>query len=408
MRNTVLLVVLAGMAGCADASPAPQWTTSTRTSGDTTIVRTSRVRDSDAAMDVREGLRIGAADNAEEYLFGEVTRIAPGPDGSVYVWDEQANVLRLYDSGGRHVRTIGRPGRGPGEYGGSNGLAAMREYVALWDADNGRVNVYDTSGIFINSWPVPRNVGYIDGGLVFDTTGNLYVRQPLGDGDGYLRVRVEDGAVLDTLRFPQLGPPTPQLRAIGTAPGIRTMRQVPVPFFPGPMIRLSPAGDVVSGTGKAYAVTRFHPDGTLLRIERDVEPVPVAEGERRALEDAITSQMRKLDPAWRWDVARIPQSRPFFIDLVVASDGAVWVRRSLPPEERVGIASNAALPLRAHDQNLPPTYDVFDANGTFRGRVVLPASAKVLAIRNSEVWTTLTDDLGVPYVVRFDVRPREP
>ena len=38
------------------------------------------------------------------------------PDGSIYVADSQAGVVRQYDANGRFVRDFGRQGTGPGEF----------------------------------------------------------------------------------------------------------------------------------------------------------------------------------------------------------------------------------------------------------------------------------------------------
>lgn len=65
---------------------------------------------------LREELRIGGLDGAEEYTFGYVGTVAPSPDGSLYVTDTRISLIRTYDQEGTHVGDVGRPGQGPGEY----------------------------------------------------------------------------------------------------------------------------------------------------------------------------------------------------------------------------------------------------------------------------------------------------
>src|SRR5437870_5627047 len=74
--------------------------------------------------------RIGSADGADEYLFGRVSFVAVGPDGSIYVYDPQVPALRKYDVNGKYVKDLGRKGEGPGEY---------REIVGLAVLGDGRV-----------------------------------------------------------------------------------------------------------------------------------------------------------------------------------------------------------------------------------------------------------------------------
>ncbi len=66
----------------------------------------------------------------------------------------QAEELRVFDREGRHVRTIGRKGGGPGEFSQIIGMA-WRPDGNLWvvDPSNNRISVIDTAGNFVTSHP---------------------------------------------------------------------------------------------------------------------------------------------------------------------------------------------------------------------------------------------------------------
>lgn len=58
---------------------------------------------------------IGRLEGDPDYLFGRVVDSRFLADGSIAVLDQQAQFLRVYDSNGVHLYSVGGPGEGPGE-----------------------------------------------------------------------------------------------------------------------------------------------------------------------------------------------------------------------------------------------------------------------------------------------------
>ena len=108
--TTLALAACETDAGSSGAGPD----TVVETIGDTTVVRTvsGSVWDTEATL-VPE-VSIGELEGPEEYLFGWIWSIAVDDDHMVYVFDEQAQHVRVFDSGGTYVETLGRRGEGPG------------------------------------------------------------------------------------------------------------------------------------------------------------------------------------------------------------------------------------------------------------------------------------------------------
>ena len=50
------------------------------------------------------------------YVIGEVAGVRTDPQGNVLILDEKYHDLKVFDSSGRHFLTVGRAGRGPGEF----------------------------------------------------------------------------------------------------------------------------------------------------------------------------------------------------------------------------------------------------------------------------------------------------
>jgi sugar lactone lactonase YvrE len=176
----VLLSVLAASTGCgpADSSAATLWrgTMDTLVSGTVVVSNPADgVWREETAWTVEEELRIGTLDGDGPDMFGNVGSLEVDDRGRIYVFDTQANELRVFGPSGEHVRTIGRQGGGPGEFESVIGMAWGPE-GRLWTVDpgNARISLFDTLGTYLTSH---RTIGnYIispwPGG--FDAAGNFY------------------------------------------------------------------------------------------------------------------------------------------------------------------------------------------------------------------------------------------
>ena len=111
-RLSLALLALA-LCSRADAPPpGPQVTRTTR--GDTAGVRTEAgsVWGVDATL-VAE-VSIGDVEGDLDYVFGRISSLGVDADGTIYVVDAQVPDLRAFTPDGRFLRTLGRPGEGPG------------------------------------------------------------------------------------------------------------------------------------------------------------------------------------------------------------------------------------------------------------------------------------------------------
>jgi hypothetical protein len=160
-----------------------------------------------------EAVRIGSVEGAERaYAFGEVADLTLDPLGRVWVLEGQAKELRVFDPAGRHLRSVGRAGGGPGELRNPIGLAwdgAGRLWVA--DPGNQRFEVFDTAGRHVRSyrrlaggWGVPWGGGFGRAGNFLYEPG--FSRDPrTGAGrQTFVRHRVDERELVpaDTFALP--------------------------------------------------------------------------------------------------------------------------------------------------------------------------------------------------------------
>jgi hypothetical protein len=411
----VLAVAVVGAACGADPSPRQhaEWVAQIDTVGDTIVVRTV----SGSEWGVRElvpDVRIGSLEGEEHEMFGQIQMLATDPrDGSVYIYDRQVPALRKYDAEGRYLATFGGKGGGPGEYeNADSGLGVLSDgRVVLRDPGNARFTVYAADGRYLESWPARG--GMFTASPIIVSGDGFYnpVFQFTGEWTGSRLVR-HDAAGLagDTLVPPEMGGHvTPSITA-RTENATQTWN---VPFAAAVTRAFHSDGYHVGAITDRYQVDLFRPDGTVLRLGREVEPVPVSSGERAAEEERVTTAMRRLDPSWRWSGPPIPQSKPIIAGITPGSDGRIWVQLHQPgervPDDELEPGPDGRRPPARFRERV--VWDVFEPDGRFLGQVVAPegfSASPRPVLERDRVWGVMSDDLGVQYLTRFRFDDIEP
>jgi hypothetical protein len=416
-------LALAGLAsGCTGQAGAREGTLETRvdTIGDTITVRTVSGRIwKDPAFLVEE-IRIGTIEGRDEEMLGSVAGLAAAADGSVYVYDRQVPALRHYGPDGAFVATLGGKGGGPGEYSNSDGgLAVLPDgRVVLRDPGNARFTLWNADGSYDSEW-LGRGGFFTSTPLYTDSAGHVYttVIREARDGErvspGSLWVtrlaRIgPDGITRDTLDLPDYGYDPPVI--VARREGGTSMNTVP--FSPGFHWTLDPGGRFIAGVANRYAVDVQRPDGSVLRLGRDIAPPAVGAAEKAAAEDRATWSMRRTLPDWRWNGPPIPDTKPFFKELFAGRDGRIWVQLSTPaetvPDDGSPQDPERPPPVRFRE---PVVFDVFEADGRYLGEVRAPAGFSTTpkpVISGDHVWAVMRDELEVSYVVRYHIDAGDP
>lgn len=185
LGTIVLFLVGAAMSllfGAA-ASAQPQWKGTIVKEGDVTVVKNLKEPlYKTPVLELEEELSLGGAEADGEYAFGRIRHVVVDDAGTIFVLDSQASHVKVFDSSGKYVRTIGREGQGPGELDDPMTLSFNRATGELAvHQSSRRMSYFKADGTFLrhlsltNMWALRGQV---------DSKGIIYITEGIVDPNG--------------------------------------------------------------------------------------------------------------------------------------------------------------------------------------------------------------------------------
>lgn len=325
---------------------------------------------------------VGSLDGPEWQQFGEVFDVAFDGAGNVYLLDIHASRVTVVDREGGLLRTIGRPGDGPGEFNHPTQLAVTEDgRVVVADVARHRAfQLYSSNGEFDRSVRVGDDLLGVDGRIYPDGGGQDAVvlsgrmisieSMRLGEEDppgtrAVVRLALDaDRVVRETITRAWAPPSTGTITFSVAGHEITTGDQTPPPrtFDPGLFVGPLPGGGVAFSDSSAYAIRIVDADGAPVRIlTRPLHAQPVTDrileaelarqleeyaadaassgGRSRVVVDGRTGERveASLDDMMREGAVRsrraylealpVADAVPVVLDLRTTRDGRIWVRR---------------------------------------------------------------------------------
>lgn len=124
-------------------------------------------------------LVIGAAEGDASSLFFQVAGVVRLSNGLIVVVDGATNELRYFDEAGKHLRTTGGSGDGPGEFRNAGSIIEVRaDSAVIFDHFAARISVFGPDGTFGRSIPLRQPFGVTLGWVAFGSNpeGALLLR----------------------------------------------------------------------------------------------------------------------------------------------------------------------------------------------------------------------------------------
>jgi hypothetical protein len=308
-------------------------------------------------------------------------------------------IARVFAPPGRFVRSIGRRGQGPGEFGYIGQILPRgRDSVLLYDADLHRTSLFDATGTLVKVTPGVK-LGiccFSDGATVIGTSHNVYVSSPTASmlGDSlrlYVAPGLRGGAPPDTTPDGKprknengiVGGPEgrPILTVRGREAAIRIAAVDPRtgtpmtfgqsrPFARSPIVAIS-GQTIIYADQERYEYRVYDRSGTPLRIVRAVLAPAVitardVEVARTEWTGGSTNGSARPGTAAAWNRLILPKTMPAFGDILTEEDGTVWV---------------GSYALSETDQ----WWARFDTSGHLAGTLRVPAGLRVFRFTRGHV-----------------------
>lgn len=371
LTATGMAAVLACALPACDRADAPSFTT--RDSAGISIVEYDALPTPPAwTLASEPAVAIGGLDADPNQELYEALHAIRLPDGRLAVANQGTEEIRFFGPDGRHLRTAGREGGGPGEFRDLWGLVRLPgDTLVAWDWTTKRLTLYDAAGDLARVVPAPDAKGFaprllgrlgdrrvaVSDGLQPDAifaagTGLWY------DSVTVLSIDIDDGTIADTL-----GPFPGEERYASVGEGQFWARRL---VFGRRDLLAVADGAIHQADDRAGELRAYDPTGRLMRIVRTgamARPVTDAALDRFRADylDGVAEE-RLAEERRRLDELPVADRLPAFDGIFADRTGRVWVRLFDPdrPDTRRWILFDDE-GRASHHLDLPHRFQPLDA-----------------------------------------------
>ena len=338
--------------------------------------------------------------------FGRIQHLLVNDSGWIIIPDQQIPALRVHAPDGSRGTTIGRSGRGPGEFQVITQVGWRGDTAWVYDPRLRRISIISPELEVARTVDVPDFPRSLTIGGVEARTGSPIVLAAPDDSHWIVMLHPRppgaSQAALPGVVYARLGPAQSMDKLIAHHESSRSSYFASVPGFTGGgeyPFAIDPIYEVADDASRSVLVQVFfdHPEAPELTVAMFDAAGDTIYARSYPLEgEPIPRQVRDsaLDAGAQWLPAEaaaqyrkdpyVPPIYPPIKGAAIAEDGALWIwlRPRNLDEER---------------------YLMLDPDGSPVGEVTFPRGTQVEVIRGDTVWAIVKDDLDVQTVARFSV-----
>jgi len=322
---------------------------------------------SPSALVLSQELCIGDRTDDENYMFSTIGGVMVDVEEDIIVIDEKEVVIKVFDKNGKHLRTFGKRGGGPGEFNTAAriSLKGGKDIVVL-DRGNNRLSYYSKEGQCLKEIPLGKYSSLSRAKP--DSKGFIYADTMTVDGDT---------GIYEIKRF------DPELNMIEILARSELVRRFPEvnPVSVWFMYMVREDDSFVWGWNTKYELTIHDPDGKpVKKIVKEYNPVKITKDEQ---EKIMEERFQGLEIPSTIKIV-FPKSYPPFYYFICDDVGRIYVRTQR--ENKQGDLK----------------WDVFDDEGIYILSFFLPQAELLYCIRNNKLYSFINDsEDGIPVVLKY-------
>jgi hypothetical protein len=321
---------------------------------------------------LKSDFTIGLETEDMNYAFSGLQHTQVDEQEYIYAADWKETLIKVYDKNGKHVRSFGRKGQGPGEIGLPFYLGIFQgNKIVINDQTNAKFIFYSREGEFLKEIPMGKY---------------RFITRFKVDSEGcfYAISRTFDEAKI-TYELKKFSPALDPLATFASFEEMRTP-QVVQAFSPPNFIQMTRDENIVWLDPLRYELTLMNREGKALRrIIKDWDPVKITEAQEKRLVQQTWGD-RGIRPGIKFEVPKhFPPARTFYVD----------------DENRIFVRTYDYI---NKDGDQLDRYDVFDPEGRYIAKFYHPRAETFQAIRNNKIYVRVEDELyGTDLLRRYSL-----
>lgn len=291
-----------------------EWQGTIETMDGTTIVKNPKEPMYDEpVLELTEDLVIRGSEEAEEQMFQSIHMLDVDKTGQFYILDEQAANIKIFDQNGDFVKTIGRKGQGPGEFGMPISLfLSQQRHIIVNDMGQRKIQYFDMEGNYLKEFSIADKFLFF--GPMVTSGGDLIVTYIIPQEKPTITLQKLDSGFKSVLTFATLSMDMPPILNIFMARSLSSLRW-----------SVTYLDEIIWGdiNNPEYELRFYDVDGKLKKkITRDYNPISItAEDKDKLMEETFGD-----NPTDQWDI-RFPENYPPFSGFSFDDLGHIFVKR---------------------------------------------------------------------------------
>jgi hypothetical protein len=318
-------------------------------------------------LKLTEDLCIGKETKDENYMFSRLGSIQVDDDGNIYVLDTKEILVKVYDKNGKHLRTFGKKGQGPGEFQSALRMyMAEREKLTFLDTGNKRFSYYSLNGECLKETSCGKwNLN----GAKADSKGSIYGET--------LSIGLE-GVKQKLLKFDPQFNQVSELADLEVKMKPPSVNPMPARFF----FMVAKEDNLIWAISSIYELNVINSKGEKIKkIVKDYNSVKITDAEKEKLIKERYGDSLLQDIKLEWPKNYLPL-------YYFALDDRGWIYVS------------------THEKDVKGNiyFDVFDAEGRYIARFSHPEGEILFAVKKNKAYFLVEESKeGIPLVKRYSM-----